>query len=207
MQKDHAAQRGRDAFGTATRISASLLRRLSAFFRSVSNQDPKAAKFAVLNPGHAGFPKRVERSEGSNSAPIRNAPCFAVCALVCDSLSEAECVPAFTRESERGPFVREVEKQDEKRLGDKIYGSSFARFSSSAGVEGSQRTGKCMYIKAWWNKRDIAGSTRPRCGRGADFSRWTFRRRLRNFPFSSTRKSDFQVRAIFGTDYTYFAPL
>ena len=77
-KKDYAAQRGRDAFGTATRISASLLRRLSAFFRSVSDQDPKAAKFAVLNPGHAGFPKRVERSEGSNSAPIRNAPCFAV---------------------------------------------------------------------------------------------------------------------------------
>ena len=55
--------------GTATRISASLLRRLSAFFRSVSDQDPKAAKFAVLNPGHAGFPKRVERSEGSDTTP------------------------------------------------------------------------------------------------------------------------------------------
>ena len=68
-KKDYAAQRGRDAFGTATRISASLLRRLSAFFRSVSDQDPKAAKFAVLNPGHAGFPKRVERSEDSNTTP------------------------------------------------------------------------------------------------------------------------------------------
>ena len=110
----------------------------------------------------------MERSEGSNSAPIRNAPCFAVCALVCDSLSEAECVPAFTRESERGPFVREVEKQDEKRLGDKIYGSSFARFSSSAGVEGSQRTGKCMYIKAWRNIRYFAGGTKPHCGRGRE---------------------------------------
>ena len=52
--------------------------RLSVSFRSASDQDPKAAKFAVLTPGHAGFPKRVERSEGSNSAPIRNAPCFAV---------------------------------------------------------------------------------------------------------------------------------
>ena len=77
-EKDHAAQRGRDAFGTATRISASLSRRLFVSFRSASDQDPKAAKFAVLNSGHAGFPKRVERSEGSNSAPIRNAPCFAV---------------------------------------------------------------------------------------------------------------------------------
>ena len=64
--------------GTATRISASLFRRLSAFFGSASDQDPKGAKFAVLTPGHAGFPKRVKRSEGSNSAPIRNAPCFAV---------------------------------------------------------------------------------------------------------------------------------
>ena len=87
---------------------------------------------------------------------------------MCDPSPKAECVPAFARESERGPFVREVEKQDEKRLGDKIYGSSFARFSSSAGVEGSQRTGKCMYIKAWWNRRDFAGSAKPHCGRGRE---------------------------------------
>ena len=77
-EKDHAAQRGRDAFGTATRISASLSRRLSAFFGSTPDQGAKAAKLAVLTPGHAGFPKRVKRSEGSNSAPIRNSPCFAL---------------------------------------------------------------------------------------------------------------------------------
>ena len=62
-------QRGRDAFGTATRISASLFRRLSVFFESTPDQGPKAAKFAVLPPGHAGFPKRVERSEGSDTTP------------------------------------------------------------------------------------------------------------------------------------------
>ena len=56
--------------GTATRISASLFRRLFVSFRSASDQDPKAAKFAVLPPGHAGFLKRVKQSEGSNSAPI-----------------------------------------------------------------------------------------------------------------------------------------
>ena len=50
-KKDHAARRGRDAFG------------------STHDQAPKAAKFAVLNPGHAGFPKRVERSEGSDTTP------------------------------------------------------------------------------------------------------------------------------------------
>ena len=54
-EKDHAAQRGRDACGTATRISASLSRRLFVSFRSASDQDPKAAKFAVLPP----WPRRV----------------------------------------------------------------------------------------------------------------------------------------------------
>ena len=68
-KKDHAAQRGRDAYGTATRISTSLSRRLFVSFRSASDQDPKAAKFAVLPPGHAGFPNRVERSEGSDTTP------------------------------------------------------------------------------------------------------------------------------------------
>ena len=77
-KQSSAAQRGRDAFGTATRISASLSRRLSAFFGSTPDQAPKAAKFAVLNPGHAGFPNRVKRSEGSDTTPIRNAPCFGV---------------------------------------------------------------------------------------------------------------------------------
>ena len=55
--------------GTATRISASLFRRLSVFFESTPDQGPKAAKFAVLPPGHAGFPKRVKQSEGSDTTP------------------------------------------------------------------------------------------------------------------------------------------
>ena len=41
--------------GTATRISASLSRRLSAFFGSTPGQDLKAAKFAVLIPGPGMF--------------------------------------------------------------------------------------------------------------------------------------------------------
>ena len=48
--------------GTATRISASLSRRLSAFFGSAPGQDPKAAKFAVLIPGPGMF------------VTVRNAP-------------------------------------------------------------------------------------------------------------------------------------
>jgi len=63
---------------TATRMSASLFRRLSALFGSTPDQDQKAAKYAVLTPGRAGFPNRAKQSEGSDSAPIQNAPCFAV---------------------------------------------------------------------------------------------------------------------------------
>ena len=46
-----------------------------------------------------------------------NAPCFGVCALVCDPSPKAECVPAFACESERGAFVREVENRNKKRFG------------------------------------------------------------------------------------------
>ena len=70
--------------GTATCISTSLSRRLSVSFGSTPGQDPKAAKFAVLPPGHAGFPKRAERSEGSDTTPVRNAPvsaCEPLCAI------------------------------------------------------------------------------------------------------------------------------
>ena len=70
--------------GTATRISASLSRRLSAFFGSTPGQDPKAAKFAVLSPGHAGFPNHAKRSEGSDTTLIRKATvsaCEPLCAI------------------------------------------------------------------------------------------------------------------------------
>ncbi len=62
--------------GTATRISASLSQRLSAFFGSTLDQDLKAAKYAVLTPGHAGFPNRAKRSEGSDTTPHPKRPVF-----------------------------------------------------------------------------------------------------------------------------------
>ena len=43
-------------------------------------------------------------------------PCFAVCALVCDPVGEAECVSTFACESEREPVVGEVENRDKKRF-------------------------------------------------------------------------------------------
>ena len=56
---------------------------------------PKSGKTcrSDTRPGDVG--ERAERSESSDTTPIRNAPCFAVWALVCDLSPKAECVPAF----------------------------------------------------------------------------------------------------------------
>ena len=79
--------------GTATRMSASLFRRLSAFFGSAPDQGLKAAKYAVLIPGRTGFPNRAKRSEGSDTTPVRNAPvspCEPLCAIL---LAKASVYP------------------------------------------------------------------------------------------------------------------
>ena len=96
--------------GTATRMSASLSRRLSAFFGSTSDQDQKAAKFAVLIPGRAGFPNRAKRSEGSDTTPLRNAtvsPCEPLCAIL---LAKASVYPPQSLETNVAAFVPEVLK-------------------------------------------------------------------------------------------------
>ncbi len=46
-----------------------------------------------------------------------------------DLSPKAECVPTFTRESERGPFVKEVEKRDEKWFGTKFMVAALPDFS------------------------------------------------------------------------------
>ena len=71
--------------GTATRISASLFRRLSAFFGSTPDQGAKAAKFAVLIPGPGKFVNvqyapRVEIAPPSETAPV--SPCKPLCAIL-----------------------------------------------------------------------------------------------------------------------------
>ena len=70
--------------GTATRISASLSRRLSASFRSASDQDPKAAKYAVLTPGPGMFVNvrnapRVVIPPPSETPRV--SPCEPLCAI------------------------------------------------------------------------------------------------------------------------------
>ena len=141
--------------GTATRISASLSRRLSAFFKSASDQDPKAAKFAVLVPGHAGFPKRVKRSEGRDTTPIRNArvsPCEPLCARLGAGVA---CVPAFAHESEHGPFVPEVLKAVWTMCWKRWYDCISYAFRSFSEDEKESR------IKGWRRNRRSAQSLLP----------------------------------------------
>ena len=54
-EKRSRSPAGPRRLGTATRISASLSRRLSAFFGSTHDQAPKAVKHAVLVPGPGMF--------------------------------------------------------------------------------------------------------------------------------------------------------
>ncbi len=61
--------------GTATRISASLSRRLSAFFGSTPDQGPKAAKYAVLTPGPGMF-VNVRNAPRVEIAPPSETPLF-----------------------------------------------------------------------------------------------------------------------------------
>ena len=68
--------------GTATRISASLFRRLSAFFRSVSDQDPKAAKLAVLIPG-PGMLVNVRNAPRVVIPPPSETPPVSACKPLC----------------------------------------------------------------------------------------------------------------------------
>ena len=71
--------------GAATRISASLLRRLSAFFGSNLGQGPKAAKYIFLIPGPGMFVNvrnapRVVIAPPSETAPV--SACKPLCAIL-----------------------------------------------------------------------------------------------------------------------------
>ena len=81
-----------------------------------------------------------------------------MCALVRDFLSEAECVPAFTRESERGPFVPEVLKTVWTMCWKRWYDCVSCAFRSFSEDEKESR------IKGWRRKRRRSRHFCPQCG-------------------------------------------
>ena len=100
--KVHRCSTGASSGAARSCGTASLSQRLSAFFGSTLDQDLKAAKFAVLTPGRAGFPNRAKRSEGSNSAPTRNtsvSPCEPLCAILLVKASVYPLSPVKTNVS------------------------------------------------------------------------------------------------------------
>ena len=154
--------------GPATRISASLFRgslRSSGAHPAKTQKRQSLPFYPLATQGFrtAQNSPRVVTAPPSETAPV--SACKPLCARF---RVRVACVPAFACESKRGPFVGEVEKRDEKRSGTALVTAVLLEFPPLLDDGGSQRTGKCMYIKAWWNKRDIAGSTRPRCGRGRE---------------------------------------
>ena len=128
--------------GTATRISASLFRRLSTFFWSTSDQGQKAAKFAVLPPGHAGFPKRVKQSEGSDSGPVRKAPvspCKPLCAIF---LREPSVCPLSLAKANVGRLCERLKNAMKCGLEQRCAGNFLAIFAGTVLDEKPNFTGR-----------------------------------------------------------------
>ena len=86
------------------------------FFESAPSQDPKAAKYVFLTPD-SGIFVNVQLVARAMIPPPSETPRVSPRKPLCVRLgAEVACVPAFTRESERGAFVREVEKLFEIEL-------------------------------------------------------------------------------------------
>ena len=81
-EKRSRSPAGPRRLGTATHISASLFRRLSAFFGSTPDQAPKAAKLAVLIPG-PGMLVNVRNAPRVVIPPPSETPPVSACKPLC----------------------------------------------------------------------------------------------------------------------------
>ena len=96
--------------GTATRISASLSRRLSAFFESALDQGSKAAKFAVLIPGPGMFVNVRNAPRAVIPPPSETAPvsaCKPLCAIL---LAKASVYPLSPVKANVSRFIGDCAK-------------------------------------------------------------------------------------------------
>ena len=72
---------------------------------------PKSGKVCRSDTRPGDVCERAERSEGSDSGPVRKAPvsaCKPLCAIL---LAKASGVPTFIRKSECGPFCRRLRQE------------------------------------------------------------------------------------------------
>ena len=123
-------------------MSASLFRRLSASFGSTPDQGPKAAKFAVLPPGHAGFPNRVKRSEGSDTTPSEMppvSPCVPLCAIF---LREPGVYPFLPMKANVGHLCEKLKSGMKSGLEQRRGGNFLAIFAGTVLDEKPNFTGR-----------------------------------------------------------------
>ena len=127
--------------GTATRISASLFRRLSAFFGSTPDQAPKAAKLAVLIPGPGMFVNvrnapRVVIPPPSETPPV--SPCVPLCAIL---LAKASVYPLSHVKANVGHLWEKLKNAMRNGLKQRCDGNFLAIFVGTLLDEKSNFTG------------------------------------------------------------------
>jgi|GEM_PF-6418036 len=103
--------------GTATRISASLSRRLSAFFESTSRPRSQSGKVRRSDTRPGDVRKRAVRVEGSDSGPVRKAPvspCEPLCAIL---LRKASVYPLSLVKANVGRLCEKLKSAMKSGLG------------------------------------------------------------------------------------------
>ena len=128
--------------GTATRISASLSRRLSAFFGSTPDQAPKAAKLAVLIPGpgmlvNVRNAPRVVIPPPSETAPV--SACKRLCAIF---LRKASVYPLSPAKANVGHLCEKLKSGMKSGWGQRCDGNFLAIFAETVLSEKPNFTGR-----------------------------------------------------------------
>ena len=89
---------------------------------------PKSGKTCRSDTRPGDVCERAERSEGSDTTPHPKRPVFRRVSRCVRSFSESRVCTRFRSEGKRGPFVREVEKRDEKRFETELVPVTFCRY-------------------------------------------------------------------------------
>ena len=127
--------------GTATRISASLSRRLSAFFESTSRPRSQSGKVRRSDTRPGDVRKRAVRVEGSDSGPVRKAPvspCEPLCAIL---LRKASVYPLLPVKANVGRLCEKLKNAIRSGLGQRCGGNFLAIFAGVSIGEKSNFTG------------------------------------------------------------------
>ena len=128
--------------GTATRISASLSRRLSAFFGSTLDQAPKAAKLAVLIPG-PGMLVNVRNAPRVVIPPPSETPPVSACKPLCAILLRKPSVyPLLPAKANVGRLWEKLKNAMKSGLKQRCNGNFLAIFAGTVLGEKPNFTGR-----------------------------------------------------------------